>query len=85
MKNIAAKCKLRFHGIKRIHEITDEITWVRINIKGCAAGDKSRFTTHQKNHLIQVNPIYVNYHASLLEMKQRLIKIAKLCNVKMEL
>lgn len=71
-------------AIKRIHEITDEITWSRINIKGCAAGDKGRFTTHQKSHLIQVGPIYVNYHANLFEKKQRLIKIAQFCNVKIE-
>lgn len=47
----------------------------KITIK-VVAGDKSRFTSHQKNHFIQVGSIYINYHASLLEKKQRLMKIS---------
>ncbi len=72
------------NALKHMYQIADKDRWNGIFIKGVCCREKKVFTIHQKQNLIMLGELYINYHGSLIQKVERLKKIANICSINLE-
>lgn len=71
--------------IEKLHEYADNNLWRSLNIKGCALQDKQSFSKSQITNIIEIDNIFITYHASMVDKIKKIEKISRYLNIAIEI